>query len=143
VIVWLIGYLVTGVFLGKRLLGQGDRWSGGNLTAGLVGFAFLQAFGLAKMVFQATGLGVIGFVIGWVGLILWIMASATGLGAIVLSKFSRPADPGFFGLPGGTQPVSPGYPPSAPYSPSPPPQAYTPPPPPPPAPALPPPPTPP
>ncbi len=101
VVAFMVGYLTVGLFIGKRLLGHGDDWARGNLTAGLAGFAFLQLFGIVELAFLAFGNPVltgIGFGIGIVGKVLSVMAALTGLGAIVLSKFAKPVNPGFFGL---------------------------------------------
>ncbi|MBI5837900.1 MAG: PDZ domain-containing protein [Candidatus Eisenbacteria bacterium] len=116
---WVIGYLAVALFIGKRLLGQGDRWASGNVAAVMVGLLFLTAFGVvgsALTAFGPFGINAIGFGFNLVGGILWLMAGMTGLGAVVLSKFAKPTDPGYFGLTAAPGPYTPppGYPPAPP-----------------------------
>jgi hypothetical protein len=126
---WMVGYLAVAQFIGKRLLGQGERWGEGNVAAVLVGLLFLAAFGVLGSVLGASGIGglnVIGVGFKVIGVILWLMAGMTGLGAVAISRFARPVDPTFFGgtpspqpyggpPPGGFGPVPPGYPPAPSY----------------------------
>ncbi len=115
----VIGYLAGSVFLGKRLLGHGEDWARSNMSAGVAGIIFLNCFGLVGALSSQFlgGFGeVFGFGLRLVGLVLFAMTLFTGLGAVVLSRFSRSGQPGpgLFGGGRGYDPMAP-MPPAGPY----------------------------